>query len=288
MDSGLFSLHFEDSQDQKKATFQHTAAVLNSTKWTELHFGSADFNELQIDIVFHAVDKPRPVFGKNLIRLSLPKASRKIIKTKRSFKKLGRSISDEALAEDPNCVLDSYIVFEATANSNIVLSEKLPQLERDLTFLLERQKLRSGNERLTVGNIVSLAGVACTHLNTDAIQKFICEQSAALPLITELLAGNRFYYFKGPARPKSTLCDMISENSSSHSDTLEMKSLRIDILKQNKLKAASEARKAASEEEIQRRKAEIDMLEKKIAYWKTWGNSEKVQFFTAALDTLMQ
>ena len=104
-------------------------------------------DEIEMDFVAHTVSAPvsQQAFGQRLVRVNTTVASNTHYKSTSAIMDIspGKSMVAESV-DDPDTVEGKpryYVVFEITrGKSKGTLKDKLLQLERDVTFLLERKR----------------------------------------------------------------------------------------------------------------------------------------------------
>jgi hypothetical protein len=206
---------------------------------------SNEFDEVEIDILFHVhsphVDKP--TVGPELSMIALnPKQDRIALKAPVFLK----NISDEALPiGDP--IPNRYIAVEVTLDFKMIL-EKLVQLERILTLLLERKKFhRSSKEKmgdLLVSDIIQFAGIACPgnrHVQNHGrkqnlvrlARNLIIKHKRAFPMIAQMCYWKRFFVYCCKADTTNFLPDQVMELKSVVSSTEFLNAMQNSINHKN-------------------------------------------------------
>jgi hypothetical protein len=172
------------------AIFQEMTKTLKKSGWANFKDGSVNAKQIEIDVLIH-VHNP----GKFL--LSTVKGYYEIrpanfVAGSVTHNYLSRGISKEALdqAKNPN----TYIVIEVTVDRQLVLS-KLVQLERDLTFLLCRQRVGTKDNHLGIDQIVSYVGIATRENVEQDVKKALNSFPGQLPLVSILFSLGRFIGF---------------------------------------------------------------------------------------------
>jgi hypothetical protein len=195
---------------------------------------------------FYLIPAPRPkdgeaqvvtaLFRRKISELALPLLN-------------GEELADEMVA---NC----YAIFEITLDPKM-LQEKVAQLERDLTVLLQRHQHLQNDTNITIGNLVRFAGIitknSCTKLFIDILSK----HASKLPLLTELWHQNRLVC--GSVVPDDGYVADRMSLLDAHSDSLvALSPLSTEILKEQLLKSQVERKSAEDKADIEKEKAAIE------------------------------
>jgi chaperonin cofactor prefoldin len=190
--------HRESSQDATKKSTNKNRNQINVTD-------SDDFDSIEIDILFHGVDRGGDLkFDGSLLVVKPENASSVSVSTSGAV--LKTQISDKAIFpekiaqennESPNC----YVVFEVTTNPNL-MNLKLLQLERVLTVLLCRKQIK--NPDMKICDLVRVSGIITTANKKGTIVDILNKDEGTLKLIKELAIHGRFFCKKFASSPVKT------------------------------------------------------------------------------------
>jgi len=164
---------------------------------------------------------------------------------------------------------NTYVVFEATTDPAL-LGKKLAQLERQLTYLLCRQRRKWSDSGLEVYHIVAFAGLALNRDICNQVKATLLSKQKALPLLWELFTRNRvLVLIHGSMHMYMTsITDKIAAppfeelNNTMISLGQEVQAVQKDIkeLKQMMLKVLNMTQEAM----IQKQQAEIEEVRKRF------------------------
>lgn len=172
-----------------------------------------------------------------------------------------------------------YVVFEVTRGQNKnTIDEKLLQLERDLTFLLLRQRalLKIETSDLTLLDVVAYAGIATPQDKASfIIGEKLSENRTKWPLLMQLVVERRFLVFVG----QPSLFETISLSTSNASPTDP--GIAAERLKREQLLTQIEV-------DAKKKKEEMLMLRAQIDAARDLGKDDLVQQLSSQLERLCQ
>jgi hypothetical protein len=177
--------------------FQKTKDSLSSVSWMELHPQlGLSFDKIEIDCLLHVPhDKADKIVPGTYDGCVLSRIQGNFSLTGELEPQIfNRQISTAALPNKKG-ISNVYVVMEATLDKSLV-SYKLGQLERSLTFLLHRQRRLNRNKSIQIGDIVKWVGVACPDKLNREIKILLTTNATKLPLLWKLTQLGYFMTFK--------------------------------------------------------------------------------------------